>query len=496
VRSPTRRAGRRIRLFLLAGFLAPSTAARAGAQSVPPSAGTLPVAAAELLRARADVTHASHELQRAEALHRRQLLSDAEMEARRLDFDHARAEYLRVALGVLSAGRHVVIERAVKRRLASGGMLVRLDVAPVFADSLIAPPSDVDGLDDVLHASELRNLVISLKAEAGPNGAVIAQPYEHVIPRARAGEHVRVEFELLEDLSDVVVAIGVGDRVEERRVRLGNDASVTGVSMRAAQFSLAGDLGSEIVYDLTLEPSGSRSPILRLDVEGLPDGVRYEFRDAASKTRVVQLRMPEGVVAQRLQLALTLPSQTTADVHADSVIRFAVVASADSDGAARSDAKGGAFARLPLEVVGRGVGRVELLPATLFVEAAPDAAVTVPVRLRNAGSRSLASIRVASEMPGQWPVTISPEITSALAPGETRTVQVSIRPPAGTPTGDYELRLSASSDERDRRVDVEDKVLRVRVAERGGLLGPGLLLAALGIVGVGLVAFGRRLVYR
>jgi len=31
-----------------------------------------------------------------------------------------------------------------------------------------------------------------------------------VVRRARAGEHVRVEFELLEDVSDVVVAIGVG----------------------------------------------------------------------------------------------------------------------------------------------------------------------------------------------------------------------------------------------------------------------------------------------
>jgi hypothetical protein len=28
-------------------------------------------------------------------------LSDAEIEARRLDFDHARADYLRIALGVL-----------------------------------------------------------------------------------------------------------------------------------------------------------------------------------------------------------------------------------------------------------------------------------------------------------------------------------------------------------------------------------------------------------
>jgi uncharacterized membrane protein len=205
--------------------------------------------------------------------------------------------------------------------------------------------------------------------------------------------------------------------------------------------------------------------------------------------------MPEGAVAQRLQLALTLPATATAAVRADSVLRFAVVAIAVEH--ASSSAR--AMARLPLELVARGAGRVELLPANLFVEAAPGDSVGVPVRVRNVGSRAVADVRVAAENGMQWPVAVVPSRVAALAPGEARTVSLTIRPPADTPTGDYEVRLSAEtaeSDGRDDRSDVEDRVLRVRVASRTGTIGTGALIGAFVVVAVGLVAFARRLVYR
>ena len=157
------------------------------------------------------------------------------------------------------------------------------------------------------------------------------------------------------------------------------------------------------------------------------------------------------------------------------------------------------MARLPLELVARGAGRVELLPANLFVEAAPGDSVGVPVRVRNVGSRAVADVRLAAENGTQWPVAVVPSRVAALAPGEARTVSLTIRPPADTPTGDYEVRLSAEtaeSDGRDHRSDVEDRVLRVRVASRTGTIGTGALIGAFVVVAVGLVAFARRLVYR
>ena len=455
-------------------------------------AGASAAGAADLLRTQAEVAHAGTELRRARELSRRGMLSDAELDDRTLAFERARADYLRSSLATLSAGRHVVIERAVKRRQADGRVLVRIDLATVSADSVLAPPGDVDGLSDVLRAGELRNLVVSLKADAGPNGAAIGRPFERVIARLPNGERARADFELLEDLPEVVIATSAGDRAEERRVRLENDASVSGVSLRAAQFSLESELGAEVVYDLTLERSGSRAPVLRLDVDGLPDGIRSEFRDAATKTRIVQVRMPEGTVAQHLQLALTLPATATASVRADSVLRFAVVALAVDSGASATRP----IARLPLELVGRGAGRVELQPANLFVEAAPGDSVVVPVRVRNVGSRAVADVRLAAENGTQWPVAVVPSRVATLAAGESRTVTLVIRPPPATPTGDYEVRLSAESDGRGPRADVEDRVLRVRVATATGTLGTGALLAAFVVVAAGLVAFARRLVYR
>jgi hypothetical protein len=480
----------------------------AHAQRAPSPVATAPSGVADLLRARAEVVHAERDLQRARALGQRGMLSDAELDDRTLGFDRARAEYLRSALGLIAGGRHVVIERAAKRRLPNGSVLVRIDVAPLAGDSVFALPGPASAWDDLARATEIRNLVVSLKSDAGPNGAAIGRPYERVIPHVRAGERIRVEFELLEDVAEVVIATTVGDRAEERRVRLENDASLGGVSMRAAQFSLEGDLGTEIVYDLTLEPSGVRPPVMRFDVVGLPAGVRYEFRDAVSKTRIVQLRMPEGVVAQHLQLAVTLPGAASAVVHADSLVRFAVVALADAAPDPGTDPGPSVaprlapnampsreLARVPLEIIGRGSARVDVQPASLFLDAAPGALAAVPVRLQNVGSRALGEIRLTAENGAQWPIDIVPAVVAGLLPGESRTVNVAIHPPAGTQTGDYEVRLSVQGDVRERRAESDDKVLRVRVTTPQGMLGTGLI-AAFAIAAVAVVVFARRLVYR
>lgn len=459
-----------------------------------PILGTPSTAMADVWRARAEVTHASAELRRARELGRLAMMSDAELEDRRLAYDRARADWLRTALVALGTGRHVVIERAVKRRRPDGSVLVGVDLAPVVADSLAPPPGDPDEWSDVVRATELRNLVVSLKADAGPNGAAIGRPYERVVPRLALGARGHVEFELLEDVPEVVIVTATGDRSEERRVRLENDTRTGGVSLRAAQFSLEGELGTEVVYDLTLEPSARRAPVVRLGVEGLPTAMRAEFREAGSKTRVVQVRMPEGTVAQRLQLAVTLPSAASPDVRPDSLLHFTVVALADTASAARGGAETRELARLPLELVGRGAGRVELQPATLFLEAAPGDSVSIPVQVRNVGTRALLDVRVATEPPARWDADVRPDRVAPLGAGESRTVRLRTAIPSTAATGEYEVRLGVEGDARTPSTD--DRIVRVRVAPRGGAIGTGALLVAFAVVGVGLVAFARRLVYR
>jgi len=477
------------------GTLLAVTGARAFAQTPGALGGAAAAAAAaDVWRARAEVSHAGAELARARELGRRGMLSEADLDDRRLAYDRARADWLRSAVAALGAGRHVVIERAVKRRRADGTVLVRLDLSPVAGDSALTPPPGLDDLPDVLHAAEVRNLVVSVKADAGPNGAAIGRPYERVIPRLAFGAHALAEFELLEDAAEVVVATSVGERAEERRVRLENDATVDGVAIRAAQFSLEGELGTEVVYDLVLEPSGSRTPVLRLAVEGLPGAMRAELRDPATKTRIVQVRMPEGAVAQHLQLAVSLPPTATGGVRTDSLLRFAVVATADADGAGAAHGPARTVARLALELVGRGVGRVELQPASLYLEAAPGDTLDLPVRVRNVGTRALSDVRVTTEPANGWSVVARPARIASLGAGDVQTTGLRITLPRDVPTGEYEVRLGIEGDARAR--GGEDRVLRVRVAPRGGAFGTGALVAAFAVVGVALVAFARRLVYR
>jgi hypothetical protein len=460
-----------------------------------------PSRALAMLRARIEYERAAIEYGRSRELHQRRMLSDSELEARRLDADRARMSYWEELVVAARGASHVMIERAARRRGPDGRASVRITIrnAGGSVGSDLAPPGAADdplGEDAMRRAllgGELTDLFVSLKADPGANGTTISSPYERRIGRLRRGQATTVSFTLFRDVAEVVVSVRVGDDLEERRVFLDRDGSGARFAVQSTQLSQEADLGAQALFDLRIQRLGAEGAA-RLAVDSLPPGVAAEFRDPDSKARLTQIRFQEGDDERRLQLALTLPQRSGGAVRADLPIHFAVLATdaTADDTTGRATSAG----RIGLEVVPRGLPRVELRALNLYHEVAAGDSVVTEVVVRNSGSRRLDDLRLHAEPPPGWRADFTPAALGARAVDAEHSVRLVVRPPADAAVGDYEARVRVESAAADRRLETEDKVLRLHVPDRGTPIGSvAILVALVAIVGT-VMRMSRRWVTR
>lgn len=463
-----------------------------------------------LVRVQAEYERAESRFQRAQGLAEKQMIPVEELDDARAAFERARVDYLQQALAVVFASPHISIERAVKSRGERGRSRVRLTLRNTTAGGVeserVAELID-DQLLERLRPDEISDVYVSLKSEPGLGGAIISSPYERRIPVMRVGEPVAVEFALLRDADAVVVAVNYADKVEEKTVYLEKDASANMVVAQSVQFSQEADLGSQAVYDLQLERFTDEENVFRLAALGLPRDIRYEFRDPETGARLSQIRFPEGQSQRALQLVLSLPQRSAGGFAMDRPLPFhaLVLDAADDDrlttllrdGTDPETAIGKLRAgRTTMELVPRGVGRIEVRTANLYHEVERGEAVRMEVDLRNSGSRRLDNVRVEVETPLHWTARVEPAFVAGLAVDAEQRVSLTLEPPADVAVGDYEARIRTRSAAADRRVETEDKTVRVHVAATTNWWLTGLLLTLLVALIGGVAVFGGRLARR
>ncbi|MDB4913772.1 MAG: Alpha-galactosidase, associated protein, partial [Gemmatimonadetes bacterium] len=446
-----------------------------------------------MMRARAELRKATEEYDRARALADRGMLSPAELSDRRVAFERVRVDYLQQSLATLLAAAHLVINQATKQRYADGSLAVVVRVQSVSAQSAADEKARAlidTSLEAALQPDVIPTVFVSLKSESGLSGVVISRPYEQLVRNLRIGETRDIRFTLLKDVSDAVIVMAYADKVEERRVWLDNAGLSGSVSLRAAQFSLEGDFGAPVTYDLVLDRSNGGTAAMRLGTEGLPRAVRYEFRDPDSKARVIQVRFPDGQNTKRLQLALTLPSASEDALAPDVALKFSVTAT-PGDSVAHGIRM--TPSRADLELIPRGVARVELRTSSLYYETSPKDSVMTDVTVRNVGSRALDRLTVAVDPASGWNARSEPAEITRLGLGESQIVRLTLVPKGSVPVGDYENRVRVISRGTDRRLDNEDKIIRVRVASAFGMWATVALLLALVGMTAGVVAAAKKL---
>jgi uncharacterized membrane protein len=100
---------------------------------------------------------------------------------------------------------------------------------------------------------------------------------------------------------------------------------------------------------------------------------------------------------------------------------------------------------------------------------------------------------VQAESPLNWNSTILPDLVPSLLPGKEETIAVTIIPPPDVSVGDYETTIKTEAFASNRKVDSEDKKIRIHISSSANILGTAALILLLVGILVGVVVFGVRL---
>lgn len=456
------------------------------------------------------------ELERKQQLFKDGLVSSVELDRARTLVETAQLSYQEALLSLLSLQPRLAVREAIKYQDAAGRKFVRLTVTnltPTFDDDQFKLLNNFEGAEPIpeeLKTRDIRDIFISLQDTggdgAGGRGTTIALPYEQHIAQLKYGESKTIVFQFLRDVQQLVVATTYMGQQREIDIQLQQADSGSAVEVSSTQISQEGDLGAQVNYALRLERSTVDVRGFQLRVLGLPRQITWSFVDPASGARLSQLNFPAGVTQQSLELRLFLPEQADSQVGLDSPLTFWAVVSPIGPNTAAGGVEGGAAAAeearragagvLSLEVVPRGIGKIEVAAATLFSEIRAGETVRAKLTLRNRGTRQLDTVRLIAEGPLGWKTEIVPDRVPSIELGKEADVELRVTPPEEVAVGDYEVRIRTESYAYNRRVPSEDKNYRINVKPGGNLAGTFLLILALCALIAGAVLFTIKLTRR
>jgi uncharacterized membrane protein len=351
-----------------------------------------------------------------------------------------------------------------------------------------------------IRTDQISNVYVSLLND---QHSIVSQPYELKIPRMPFNEPIAVDFLLLQDLDNVSVKSVYGDKSEEKRIFLQKDESANRVLIASEQFSQEVDLGARANYDLTLELFSSTANAYKLQAFNLPRQIAYDFLEAQTNARLSQVKFSQDINTRKLSLAIYLPDRyDSTSFIIDRPISFlaAAIPQEQAEKVADIEKKYSAadldrlgISYMKLELIPRGIGRIQVRATNFYQELKPGDIAQMNLTIYNDGTRRLDNIKVRADAPLNWISSVVPDLISTLMPGKEEAVAVKITPPSDVSVGDYEATIKTESFANNRKVESEDKKIRIHVAASANVLGTGALVVLLiGILG-GVVWFGVRL---
>jgi len=454
-----------------------------------------------LEKVQSDYKVQKEEFNRQEMLHGKGLISEKEFNESEGRFKSAQITYKQAILSLAFEQPHLTIEKAIKYQSRDGKKRVRLSLRNTTGGLIQGKKVQLEDFEGV-RTDQISNVYISL---LDAQHSIISQPYEAKIMSMPQNQLIAVDFFMLRDLDNVTVRCVFGDKSEEKTIFLQKDESANRVLLTSAQFSQEADLGTRATYDLTLELFSSADNVYKLALLNLPPQVSYDFLDAQTPTaagaRLSQVKFSQDVNTRKLVLAVYLPDRyDSSSFLIDQPLMFFATAVPQSEAGkipekiySTTDLDRMNISYLRLELVPRGIGRIQVRATNFYQERKPGENVQMSLVIYNDGTRRLDNIKVHAEVPMNWTATIIPDLLSTLLPGKEGTVSVSIVPAADVNVGDYEATVKTESFANTRRVESEDKKIRIHITSSANVFGTSLLVLLLAGVVVSVVIFGVKL---
>lgn len=456
----------------------------------------------DLKKARATYEAAKQQFENDTRLYNEQAISANDFTKSRNTLLSSEVDYQKLILQLISQQSYVIIERAVKYQNRNGERRVKVTLKSTLEGNeeyLSQFKEHFDVFTPEMRGGKVYNIFVSLVDIT--DQTIIGSPYEYQIPAIEIGKEASADFELLKDAENLRVVLNYSGRKDEKNIYLKKDASINVIDVSSMQFSQEADLSSSATYGLTLERFSTSDDIYRLMVVGLPQQVTYEFVDESSK--VSQIKFAQGVNTKRLSLRVFLPDRDDENLQIDQPIKFYVLTlTGDQFTKIQSmnaaDIKPDRLAELScgheeLELIPRGKGKIEVRATNLYHEINTGENVEMNITVRNAGTRRLDNIKILSDNPLGWKTTIEPDLIRTLEPEKEINVHVIISPPENSGVGAQEVKIKTEALADNRKVETEDKTIRIQVNAKTSVWGTVILIMLLVGFVVGIVWFGIRL---
>ncbi len=437
------------------------------------------------------------------------LTSEADYAQRQTAYLQAQVDYQQALISFMGSEARISVASAVKYQDRGGKKFVRvaLRYASKELKELAKLNISAEDLFPLDFMKEIKDVYVSLLSE----GKIISDPYEKSVASMPIETEREVTFQLLKDVENLDIKVSYSGKTETTSVFLQKGVSANMVTVNSAQFSQEADLESTATYDLSLEKFSGEANVFKLEAVNLPRQITYEFSDPATSARLSQIKFTEGVTSLKLQLKLYLPKNPDEKVVLDKPMEFFVLA-LDNDQTQKlrdiETAAGGAetlgldaieglkAGSVKLELIPRGVPKVEVQAVNLYHEIKVGDTIAMDVTIRNTGTRRLNNIRVFCDLPLNWRVEIAPDLIATLEQNKDEVVKIRFLPPDGVSVGDYEPKIRTDALADNRRVESEDKIVRIHITSKANVIGIGALVLLLVGLLVGIVVFGIKLTRR
>jgi len=133
-----------------------------------------------------------------------------------LEYENAKLKLQQTELDTLKEAWHIAIQNTKLYETKEGKKMLEVTLQNTSKQVYLERTSKLLGRD-VWVSADIGNVVVSIK---DPQGAIIAQPYERIIPKLGYRESKTLQFELIKEVQDVVVSLKYMDITDERTIYL------------------------------------------------------------------------------------------------------------------------------------------------------------------------------------------------------------------------------------------------------------------------------------
>lgn len=416
-------------------------------------------------------------------------------------------------LGFLANATHITIMEAKKYKDANNRRMLDLVLKNTsnlaLAESALGATESESQLQSEWQSPEqiralldIENIIVSIISNTSQSS--IGKPYEQIIPVLRYGEQEKLKFVLLTDVDEAGVKLKYLDQDTTESIFLEKESLQDKPTVLASQFSVEGQLGTDIGFDLVLEMLVTEDNNFSLVVTNMLPQINCSFVEGGS--RITSVRFSEEVSKHNLRLNVSIPQKLDVgliDKKIDFQAWIVTTAQLEKIGELRrqyapkiipaNELNAIDAARVDLILIPKGTGRLEILINNLFEEIKPQQDVNIRADLHNDGTLTLFNIIPEISPPLGWEARVEPKNIKQLLPNEKQQINIHLQPGADVGVGEYEAQIEARGQSGSEVIDAIEKRLKVRISAQTNIMATLLLVGGLVILIVGIVVFGVKL---